>query len=142
MARANDFTRTYRAARRRAAAWDAFHPHAISADYRAKERRIHIELSNGVLFGFPVDQVQGLAGASDAQLTRVRVSASGHGLNWPALDADILLEPLMRGVLGTSEWMRELGRKGGSVRSKPKAAAARINGAKGGRPRRSEQADR
>jgi hypothetical protein len=31
--------------------------------------------------------------------------------------------------------MRELGRAGGSARSEAKARAARLNGAKGGRPR-------
>lgn len=37
-----------------------------------------------------------------------------------------------------SEYMRKLGAKGGSVSSRAKAKAAKLNGRKGGRPRKAE----
>ena len=41
------------------------------------------------------------------------------------------------GVFGTRAWMMsELARRAGQTKSKAKAAAARANGRKGGRPRR------
>ena len=132
----SDFTPSYRNAATRTKAWDATHPRAVVAEYRAAERRVHVELSNGALFAFPVDDVQGLATAADNDLAAVRITSSGHALQWRSLDTDILLDPLMRGVLGTREWMREIGRRGGSVTSRRKARAARINGSEGGRPRR------
>ena len=42
----------------------------------------------------------------------------------------------MNGIFGTKAWMNELARRAGSVTSPAKAAAARANGAKGGRPRK------
>jgi hypothetical protein len=47
---------------------------------------------------------------------------------------------LLRGVYGNKKWMAQIGRRGGSARSAAKKAAARANGAKGGRPRRTEVA--
>ena len=43
---------------------------------------------------------------------------------------------LLNGILGTKALMSELARRAGSVTSPAKAAAARVNGAKGGRPRK------
>lgn len=42
----------------------------------------------------------------------------------------------MNGVFGTRKWMSELARRAGRATSPAKAAAARANGAKGGRPRK------
>lgn len=58
----------------------------------------------------------------------------GFGLHWEALDVDLSIPTLMAGSFGTKAWMRELARRAGSVTSPAKAAAARVNGAKGGRP--------
>jgi hypothetical protein len=95
---------------------------------------VYVELSTGALFAFPVDNLQGVAGAPDHAIRQVAITPSGHGLRWLALDADYLLDELMQGVVGTRAWMREIGRKGGRARARRKAAAARINGSKGGRP--------
>jgi len=44
---------------------------------------------------------------------------------------------LLMGVFGTRAWMAsELARRAGQAKSPAKAAAARVNGRKGGRPRR------
>ena len=42
----------------------------------------------------------------------------------------------MNGIFGTKAWMNELARRAGSVTSPAKAAAARADGAKRGRPRK------
>jgi hypothetical protein len=42
------------------------------------------------------------------------------------------------GIYGNKRWMAEIGRSGGSVESAAKKRAARVNGLKGGRPRRKE----
>lgn len=109
-------------------------PLATSARYEAG--RIHVELDNGCAFEFPVEQAQGLAGAKASDLQTIEVSAAGLGLHWPKLDADLYVPALVRGSLGTKQWMAEIGAAGGKAATGAKAAAARVNGRLGGRPRK------
>ena len=61
----------------------------------------------------------------------------GFNLNWPTLDVDRYVPALVSGIFGTRAWMAiEFARLAGRTRSPTKAAAARANGAKGGRPRK------
>jgi hypothetical protein len=57
----------------------------------------------------------------------------------PRLDADLYVPALLEGVLGSRRWMAaRLGAVGGQARTQAKAAAARANGRRGGRPSRSK----
>jgi hypothetical protein len=70
-------------------------------------------------------------------LSHIEITPSGLGLHWPQLDADLFVPGLIEGVFGSKSWMaREMGAKGGRTRSKAKAEAARANGKRGGRPRK------
>ena len=109
-------------------------PVATAARYESG--RIHVELSNGCAFEFPVEQAEGLAGAKATDLRTIEVSAAGLGLYWPKLDADLYVPTLVKGVLGTKQWMSQIGSAGGKATTASKAAAARANGKLGGRPRR------
>ena len=74
---------------------------------------------------------------ADHALANVEVDGAGFNLHWPALDADLYVPALVSGIFGTRSWMtRALARAAGQVTSPTKAAAARSNGAKGGRPRK------
>jgi hypothetical protein len=110
-------------------------PLAIAAKY--SQGRVHVELSNGCAFVFPAASAQGLAGASVASLKEIEVQGAGLGLYWPQLDADLHVPSLLKGVLGTRQWMRELGKAGGSARTEKKAQSSKENGKLGGRPRKS-----
>ena len=123
------------AARRRGEALAQAEPRAKSVRYDAVTGRTIVELTNGCTFAFPTRALQGLAEATDEQLAHVEVLGSGFGLHWESLDADFTVPGLMMGLFGTRQWMREQARRAGSVRSPAKAAAARENGRKGGRPR-------
>jgi Protein of unknown function (DUF2442) len=113
-------------------------PRAASARFDPASGRIVLELTNGCAYAFPAGLVEDLQGASAEQLGDVRVDGAGFNLHWPALDADLYVPALVSGVFGTRAWMaRELARRAGQTRSPAKAAAARANGAKGGRPRKS-----
>ena len=109
-------------------------PLATAAKYGAG--RIHVELDNGCAFEFPVEQAQGLAGAKASDLQTIEISAAGLGLHWPKLDADLYVPALVKGVLGTRQWMADIGAAGGKAATDAKAAAARVNGRLGGRPRK------
>lgn len=94
-------------------------------------------MNTGLEVTFPARLGEGLAGASPDDLADIEISPSGLGLHWPKLDADLYVPGLLQGVFGSKAWMaRELGAIGGSSRSAAKAAAARANGRKGGRPRK------
>jgi len=112
-------------------------PLAISAKYAVG--RIRVELNNGCAFEFPVEQAQGLAGAKAAELRTIEIQAAGLGLHWPLLDADLYVPSLVKGVLGTKQWMAHIGASGGRTTTAQKALAARTNGKLGGRPKKARQ---
>lgn len=109
---------------------------AVSAHYEARRRRIHVELKSGGAIAVPVRLLQGLADSSAAKLRKMVVTGGGFGLHWPELDVDLSVPDLIAGSFGTRSWMRALGKRGGSSSSAAKAAAARENGKRGGRPRK------
>ena len=110
---------------------------AVEAFYLPERRRLCVTLGNGVEMAIPVDLLQGLAGASDADLSDIEITPFGTGLHWDRLDADLLVDGLSKGVFGSRTWMAQaMGRVGGSSRSAAKSAASRENGRKGGRPRK------
>lgn len=112
-------------------------PRAASAHYERATGRVMVDLVNGCAYAFPAQLVQDLHGASDDDLAGVEVDGAGFNLHWPALDIDLYVPALISGVFGTRDWtVRELARKAGQATSSAKAAAARSNGAKGGRPRK------
>ena len=114
-------------------------PRAKRARYDRKTGRILVELTNGCSFAFPARRAEGLEGASDDELAEVTILGLGLGLHWERLDVDLSVPGLLAGLLGTKGWMdRERAAHAGSATSPAKAAAARRNGAKGGRPRKSE----
>jgi len=108
-------------------------PRAAAARYDRQVGRVIVELTNGCTFAFPPRMAQGLEAASDDELSQVEVLGSGSGLHWEALDADLSIQGLLAGLFGTRAHMA---RQAGRATSSAKAAAARANGSKGGRPRR------
>ena len=112
-------------------------PRAISARYDRKTARVKVELVNGCAYMFPAALVQDLSDASADDLEVVEVSGMGFNLHWPKLGADLYVPALVAGVFGTRNWMsKALARQAGRATSAAKSAAARTNGAKGGRPRK------
>lgn len=112
-------------------------PYATSARYDAEHNALVVVLNNGSFLGFPVEKLQGLQGANASQLNNVVIEAKGLGLHWPDIDADLYLPALMEGVFGSRKWMAaQLGSSGGKAKSGAKATSSRLNGLKGGRPKK------
>jgi uncharacterized protein DUF2442 len=74
--------------------------------------------------------------ATAADLTAPAVSPAGDALCWPALDLDVHVAGLVERAFGSRLFAAATGRQGRKRRSKAKAVAAKLNGAKGGRPRK------
>ena len=111
-------------------------PRAVSAHYDRQADRIVIELASGCTFLFPPGIAQDLQDATPDQLADIEVSPVGFALHWPQVDVDLSVAGLVAGIFGTAKFM-DAQRRGGQSRSAAKTAAARENGRKGGRPRKS-----
>jgi hypothetical protein len=111
--------------------------YAVRADYDSRQNRLVVDLNTGVTIMVPVHLIEELSDANADDLGEIEISPAGTALHWPRLDADVYVPGLMQGIYGTKRWMAaQLGAAGGSATSPAKSAAARANGAKGGRPRK------
>ena len=111
--------------------------HAVAARYDRRRECVVIELRSGVEIAAPVRLIEGLAGAAPDDLAVIEITPAGLDLHWPRLDAGLYIPALMQGCFGSKRWMAaQLGAEGGRARSDAKTAAARRNGARGGRPRK------
>ena len=108
-------------------------PRASAARFDPGTGRITLDLTNGCTLVFPARLIEGLEGAADADLAAVELLPQGRGLHWEGPDVYISVLGLVNGIFGTRA---HLARIGGTSRSPAKAAASRVNGAKGGRPRK------
>jgi len=97
---------------------------------------ILLAFRGGGSMSIPRAIVPGLERASASKLEGIFVSPAGKSLSWPSLDVDVYVPGLVERAFGTRLFAASTGRRGGRRRSKAKAAAAKANGAKGGRPRK------
>jgi hypothetical protein len=133
--------RKFQAAVRRGETSDPSRPRACIARYAASNDQIVVEFHDGMELRIPRRLIQGLAEAPGVALTEIEISPSGLGLHWPRLDVDLYLPSVMLGHKESQRLIAQrLGAAGGRTRSRAKAAAARRNGARGGRPRRDDTA--
>lgn len=123
------------AAKRRAERSRRSQPHAAEARYERAGRRLHLTLTNGAVIVLPVSLIPSLRAKADRDLAEVTVGPAGVGLRWERLDEDLSVSGLLRFVVGSRMLLRASGAAGGGARSLAKIRAARLNGAKGGRPR-------
>jgi Protein of unknown function (DUF2442) len=111
-------------------------PQAKRISLDRKSNKLVIDLKNGVSLLLPREKLQGLANALPEDIEKGKIGPRGAYLHWDNLGVDFTLEGLLQGIFGTRAWMAKIGKLGGQAKSKAKTAACRINGRKGGRPRK------
>jgi hypothetical protein len=111
-------------------------PVAQTVSYVQDLQLLIVGLSNGRRLVLPIEDIQGLGGASRKQIENYELVGRGTGISFPELDVDLYVPALLQGVLGNKHWMAKLGKKGGAAKTPAKQRASQTNGAKGGRPRK------
>lgn len=134
----DELTRQIEAAREAERIAELTEPRAREAYYDSATGRIVVELKLGGAVAFSPDLYPELAGRSAAQLAAVRPCLGGEALEWKDLDVHIGVAGVLVRMLGPA-LPRAFAQKGGSSTSERKAAAARANGARGGRPRKQRE---
>lgn len=107
-----------------------------SASYDRRGDSIIAKLSTGAVLIVPRKKVPGFAKAAPRHIADLAITSGGEGLWSDSVDDGVLLEQML--VLAAGEAM--LGTIGARInaakRSPARAAASRVNGAKGGRPKK------
>ncbi|MBB4635797.1 DUF2442 domain-containing protein [Longimicrobium terrae] len=110
-------------------------PRAKSVKYNRETGRIDVELKLGHAFSFLPSLYKYLEGFTPEQLAAVETDDVGDGLFWEELDMHISTAGVLATIMGDALLQAFAGR-GGASRSEAKGKAARLNGRKGGRPRK------
>ena len=108
----------------------------VGARYDPERDLIELEFAGGSSMTIPRNVVPELERASASKMESITISPAGDALSWPSLDVDVYVPGLVEHAFGTRLFAAATGRRGGRRRSKAKAAAAKANGARGGRPRK------
>lgn len=109
---------------------------AAHVRYSAAMQQLVLTLGNATEVRIPVRAVAALRGTTPRERADVHVSPTGGAIRWERLDVDLSVPSLLEIALGRSTVHALFGTAGGRSTSERKAQAARVNGAKGGRPRR------
>lgn len=109
----------------------------VDARYDNGRDTVDLKFRGGGSMMIPRQIIPGLEQAPASALQAISVSPAGDALSWPSVDVDVYVPGLVERAFGTRFFAAATGRRGGRRRSKAKAAAAKANGAKGGRPRSS-----
>jgi hypothetical protein len=105
---------------------------AVRVSYDASRAEIVVQLYSGVTVAIPRRFFRYIEHATVEELTNVELSPAGWFIVFPALDADYSVAGLLREIFGLTEQQR----RAGATKSPARAAASRLNGKKGGRPKK------
>jgi hypothetical protein len=95
-----------------------------------------MSFSSGIVVEIPIEKLgKPWTAATAKELSNVRLQFGGTSLWWEDLDEGFVLDEYLPSLLGLNPAVL-LGRLGGGASTQKKAAAARLNGQHGGRPRK------
>jgi hypothetical protein len=113
---------------------------AAGVRYDRDRDAIEIELTDGAAVRLPRTMVDEFRAVPPADMAKLRVSPAGYGLKLDEHNINISVHGLIAALAMPGDMAASLGKLGGTARSEAKRITARANGAKGGRPRKSEVA--
>ena len=109
----------------------------VAARYDPRRDAVDLGFAGGGTITIPRQLIRGLEGTTPRVLASVDLVPAGDALSWRSpLDLDVDVPGLIERAFGSRLFAAATGRRGGRRRSRSKAAAARANGTKGGRPRK------
>jgi hypothetical protein len=111
-------------------------PYATEARFVARSHSLSIKYSNGMTLVLDVRQSPILSAHPDADLSSPYVTPGGDGILFDNSRLSFGLPNLVAPFLPVSLARQRIASDIGRVRSPAKAAAAKANGAKGGRPKK------
>jgi hypothetical protein len=112
--------------------------YASSLRYRPGPDAFELGLRSGVTLVVPRALIVEFEHATPSDLRAVTLTPSGSTITCEPLDVDISVPGIVRELTEAASWLA----RAGSRKTPEKAAAARANGAKGGRPRKPHVAAR
>ena len=111
-------------------------PRVKAVRYDRKSKLVVLELSNSAQLAIPADKLQGVATASEAARSDVRILGPNWAIEFPTIDEQFTVESLLTGVFGNRQWMTGLTKPASRAKSPRRAAAIRANGRKESRPKK------
>jgi hypothetical protein len=114
---------------------DEREPRVKRASYVPQSKCLILDMVNGAVLMVPAQLLKGFEKAKPQQIEALRVVSNGTAIHWDELDVQMTTLAIIQRVLGVKTVAEHL-RRAGSVKSEAKSNAARLNGAKGGRPRK------
>ncbi len=107
----------------------------IAAELNEETKSIRLRFRAGIELAIPIKAIDEIAKAPMTALRDVKASPMGDGLVFSTFGEAIYVPGLLRDLFGDA-FAGALGKIGGRARSAAKTTAARQNGRKGGRPRK------
>ena len=115
--------------------YEPFRPKLASARYNVEDETLALDLATGLRLIVPRALLPAIRDATPEEAASLEVVLDS-AVHWPKLDDGFDLQEFLDDVSGAHARVVLGGKRGGPARTPKKAAAARRNGRKGGRPRR------
>lgn len=114
---------------------DRTEPRIDRTTYDNRSRLLHLAMRGGAGVDIPIDLFDDFNGATPEQIANCKLHENGASLHWDELDIQMETISILQ-IAFRFRTVTDNARQAGSARSPAKAAAARRNGAKGGRPKK------